>query len=326
MRIASGILLVAFSAYAQFRSTAPLVVAPTSVTDTKGRFVDGLTEKDLVLYDNNVIQPLQLEYSPYPISLVVAVESNLNSEPVMHKLDGSGILFSQLLAADQGETALISFCDAVELHSGFTSNPDRLTRALKGLRVEGDGAAILDGVTYALKMLAGRKPERRHIVFVIGEKRDRSSKAKLPEVMAEIQRQNAAIYWLTYSTLLTPFTEEPKRTKTNDRTNGTALPPDVFPLDPLSSIIVGIKELAHLTTPDLSDLFTKATGGRTMSFLKKNGLEDEIQAIANEIHRQYILTFQPRHSEPGQFHSLRVEVKDRPDLKAATRAGYWAVE
>jgi len=29
----------------------PLVVAPTTVTDSKGRYVDGLTLEDLFLYD-----------------------------------------------------------------------------------------------------------------------------------------------------------------------------------------------------------------------------------------------------------------------------------
>ena len=75
--------MFAWAASAQFRSTVPLVVAPITVTDAKGRYIDGLTGQDLLLYDNNVPQPIHLEYTAYPISLVVAVETNSNSEHVL---------------------------------------------------------------------------------------------------------------------------------------------------------------------------------------------------------------------------------------------------
>ena len=43
MRIAAAIIVLACAGWAQFKSTVPLVVAPTTVTDSKGRYVDGLT-------------------------------------------------------------------------------------------------------------------------------------------------------------------------------------------------------------------------------------------------------------------------------------------
>ena len=42
MRIAVAIVMLAGTGRAQFKSTVPLVVAPTTVTDSKGRYVDGL--------------------------------------------------------------------------------------------------------------------------------------------------------------------------------------------------------------------------------------------------------------------------------------------
>ena len=45
---------------------------------------------------------------------------------------------------------------------------------------------------------------------MIAERRDRSSKAKLPEAMERMKRQNAAVYWLTFSPFLEPFTVRPK--------------------------------------------------------------------------------------------------------------------
>jgi hypothetical protein len=84
--------------------------------------------------------------------------------------------------------------------------------------------------------------------------------------------------------------------------------------------------LARLRQPDLSSLFTTITGGRTLSFLKKNALEQAIQLVGKEVHRQYILSFEPKGGEPGQFHAIRVAVKDRPELQVKTRQGYWALQ
>jgi len=337
MRAAAAILMLACTAPAQFKSTVPLVVAPTTVTDSKGHYVDGLAPEDLALYDNNVLQSIQMDWMLYPISLVVAVQTSENSGAVIDKLGGSGILFTQLLAADAGETAVISFSDSVKVHQDFTKDPDSVIHALRMLRKEGGNAKMLDAIQQALRILEARPAGRRRIILMIAEKRDRRSTAKLPEVMEQVQRLNATIYWLTYSPFLEPYTVRPKtkedlkpeaeRIKVAQcamcpRPDDTPVPPDLGP----GGMIYGLGELVRLSKPDLSRLFTDTTGGRTLGFLKKNALEHTIQLVAEEVHRQYILSFQPKATEPGQFHTLRVVVKQRPELQVRTRQGYWALQ
>src|ERR1700722_19723881 len=186
MRVAAAIVMLTCTGWAQFKSTAPLVVAPTTVTDSKGHYVDGLSPTDLILYDNNVPQKIQLDWMTYPIDLVVAVQTSANSGAVIDKLGGSGILFTQLLAADAGETAVISFADEVKVQQDFTSNPDSVIHSLRMLRMEGDKAHMLDAMRQALLMLEHRPPGRRRIILMIAERRDRSSEAKLPEVMEQV--------------------------------------------------------------------------------------------------------------------------------------------
>jgi VWFA-related protein len=336
MRLAAALIVIAGSCCAQFKSTVPLVVAPTTVTDSKGQFIDGLTTDDLILYDNNVPQKIQMDWTAYPIDLVVAVQTSANSGAVIDKLGGSGILFSQLLAADAGETAVISFSDEVRVHQDFTGNPDPVSHSLRMLRMEGDNAHILDALHQALQMLAKRPSGRRRIVLMIAERRDRGSAAKLPAVMEEVERTNAAVYWLTYSPLLEPFTVKPKtaedlkpideRIKVQQcalcpAPDDTAVPPDVGP----GGYMYAIGELIRLRKPDLSHLFTRITGGRELSFLKKGALENAIQLVSEEVHRQYILSFTPRGGAPGTFHTLRVDVRDQAHLRIRTRDGYWTL-
>ena len=337
MRLAAAIILLACTGRAQFKSTVPLVVAPTTVKDSKGHYVDGLTPQDLILYDNNVPQTIQMDWMTYPIDLVVAVQTGANSGAVIDKLGGTGILFTQLLAADAGETAGISFSDQVNVHQDFTGNPDSVSHALRMLRIEGGGAHILDALRQALLMLEQRPPRRRRIILVIAEKRDRSSQAKLPEVMERVERINAAVYWLTYSPLLEPFTVKPKtaedlkpeaeRIKTRKcalcaSPDATPAPADLGP----GGYVYAIGELFRLHKPDLSSLFTRTTGGLTLNFLKKNALEQAIQLVGEEVHRQYILSFEPKRSAPGTFHAIRVGVRNQPELQAKTREGYWALQ
>jgi VWFA-related protein len=336
MRIAVAIVMLAGTGRAQFKSTVPLVVAPTTVTDSKGRYVDGLAAEDLMLYDNNVPQTVQMDWMTYPIDLVVAVQTSANSGAVIDKLGGSGILFAQLLAAEAGQTAVISFSDEVRVHQEFTGSADSVIHALRMLRKEGGNARLLDGLKRALLMLEARPPGRRRIILMIAEKRDRSSEAKLAEVMERVQRQNAVIYWLTYSPFLEPFTVRPKTAedlkpeaeRIKMRQCAGCPPPDTTPVPPdlgPGNLLYGIGELFRMHKEDLSALFTNTTGGRTLAFLKKNALEHAIQLVGEEVHRQYILSFSPKGGEPGQFHAIRVWVRGRPELQAKTREGYWAL-
>jgi VWFA-related protein len=332
MRAVPLLLLFACAAWPQFRGTGQLVVAPTTVTDSKGRLVGGLDTSNLILYDNNVLRPIQADLAAYPISLVVVVESGENSKAVLDKLGGSGILFSQLIAADQGETALLSFSDRVTQLVDFSSDPDDLTQKLRHVPPDGHGDAALDALMMALDLLSHRPPGRRLVVLMIAESRDRSSQFKLPEVVRRVQQLNTAIYWLTYSTTWTRYTdrhvttygdiEDPKEKGKDKEKDETPIPTDPPPFD----LLAPFKELAHLTRPDMADLFTRLTGARQMAFLTKGALEAAIHDIGEEVHSQYILTFRPADGQPGMFHTIRVQVRDRPDFKVKTRDGYWAVQ
>jgi len=313
MRFAVAILLTACIARAQFRATSTLVLAPATVVDAAGQFVDGLEAKDLVLYDNNVKQTIQVDEFVYPVSLVVAVEASPNAQAVVDKLGGSGILLSQLLAGSGGETAVLTFSDTVRVRQEFTTDTDALEQTLRGLHTSYGNAAILDAVTESLRLLAERRPERRRVILLIAEQRDRASKRKFDEVLRAVQRQNVEIYWLVYSPSLTALTDRPKVV------DGQPVLYDSGAQNWLNII----PELSNQGKPAAAQELTKATGGRTVGFLKQDALEEAIQSVGAEVHRQYMVSFQPAPSAANRFHSIRIEVTGRPELKVRTRAGYW---
>src|SRR5215831_14678135 len=167
MRVLTMLVCLVTSALAQFKSTVPLVVAPTTVTDGKGNFIDGLTERELIVYDNGVAQKIQVETLMHPISLVVLIEANSASAAILDKLRRSGPLFADLLAGDAGETAIVAFAGEPKLVQDFTTDSRPLAHTLHNLRVQGDGCALLDGVRQGLQLLAAREPARRRVMLVV---------------------------------------------------------------------------------------------------------------------------------------------------------------
>jgi hypothetical protein len=116
--------------------------------------------------------------------------------------------------------------------------------------------------------------------------------------------------------------EDPKKKGVDKKRDASAIPVDSPPFNFLGPFT----QLAHLTKPNVADLFTRLTGASSHGFLTKDALESAIHDIGEQIHRQYILTFPPAPGRAGTFHTIRIDVKGRPDLKVKTREGYWAVE
>src|SRR5215472_3159877 len=128
MRIPPLLILWAAVACAQFRSTVPLVVSPLTVTDARGEMVNGLTAADLVIYDNSVPQKVQLQVEEERVSLAVLIQVSPNAAAVLDKLGGSANLLTDLLAAYQGETAILTFSDTVDLAQDFTPDSAKLKK------------------------------------------------------------------------------------------------------------------------------------------------------------------------------------------------------
>jgi VWFA-related protein len=258
-----------------------------------------------------------------PLSLIVALQTSANSAAVMDKLGGLGVLFTHVLAGDHGETALVTFSEQARLRQEFTTNPDRLAAVLRNMKVQGTGVATLDAVEEALRLFAKRPGVNRRVLLVIAEKHDRSSKLTLPAILQAALRQNVLVYWVTYSPFLTALTAKQKTVKSLDpKKDGEPIPYDPAP----GSLLSVFSEARHGLKGDAAAELTSATGGRALSFMRKDSLEEAVQAIGAEVHRQYLVTFQPPKSEPGLYHAIRIEVKNRPELAVRTRAGYWSAQ
>ena len=79
----------------QIITTTSVVIAPTTVRDRNGDFVDGLQLQDFELYDNNKLQKITADVRDEPLSLVVAVQRSSNLTEILPKIQSIGSMLER---------------------------------------------------------------------------------------------------------------------------------------------------------------------------------------------------------------------------------------
>jgi len=296
------------------RTEVPLVMAPVTVTDAKGRYIDGLAAGDFVLTDNQTPRPFQLDTSDatlIPISIVVIVQINNYAGAVVAKLHKVGSLIQPLITGERGDAAVVAFDEKVWTVQEFSSDPSQVEHALQQIQPSADTQAhMVDAVSDAVHRLSQLPTSRRKVILLISEAKDRGSKGKLADVLQAAQRENITIYSASYSAYTTAFTAKPED-----------LPPPEG-----GNLLTIFTELGRMGKASAAETFARYTGGRHFFFTKQSSLEKAIADVGAELHSQYLLSFTPAKSEEAGYHSIEVKLRDRPDAKVRTRPGYWAAE
>ncbi len=293
------------------RATAPLVVMPTSVTDKHGAAISGLTASDFILLDDDKPKAVNIDVVDSglaPIGLVVLIQTSETSSSALAKIRKMGALLSQSVLGENGEMAVLTFGDQVEVVQDFTRDADQISSAFKGLKTDtGMGGRMLDAVSQSLRMLSDRPGSRRSNILIIGESRDRGSETKLEALRQKIQSTGVTIYGLRYSAYWTAFTTKPE---------------DYQPSG--GDLLTGIGEVARLGKQNTMDALTSLTGGLAAGFETKSKLEKDLMQLSRDIHGRYLVSFVP--AEPGArtFHSVSIRIRNYPDTVVRTRPGYWA--
>jgi VWFA-related protein len=297
------------------RANVPLVLAPVTVTDKKGNFIDGLSVDDFRLTDDGVAQKIRMDTSDTvlaPVSLLVLIQASGISAPALARIERVGGLIKPLVIGQRGQAAVIEFDDEIRVRAEFTSESDLISAAFQRTRSRSIRTArLIDAVAEGVKMLDTRSPNNRRVMLILSESRDRGSKAKLNEVIELAQRAGVVVYAATYSVQGSTFLSSPS--------NSPSMPGGDGNLD----ILGGALELARIGKANVADALARTTGGRHLAFLTLESLENVISRAGEEIHSQYLLSFTPTPSTKDGFHQIQVAIPSRPDAVVRVRLGYW---
>jgi VWFA-related protein len=319
------------------RATVNVVLVPTTVTDKKGKTINGLQPQDFVLYDNDKLQEINRDVAFLPLSMVICIQRSWNVDAVLPKIRKTGNIIRDLLVGQDGEVAIMGFDHRVELLQDFTSDADLIDAAIEKLKPGSQSDRLNDAIQSATRLLR-HKRDRRKVILLISETMDRGSEAKVKEVATELQMFNVDVFTLNISRIVTRLTEKPAyprstpfpaatqpragpgpQTPTTVAQN-TAAPGYGADFIPVIEEIFTATKAIFVSNP--AEVYTKFTGGRERSFITQADLEGALTDIGGELRSQYLLSYSPNNKIEGGFHKIRVDV-NRPTLKVRTRPGYW---
>src|SRR5258705_9857243 len=116
-----------------FRGGVEVVQAPVLVFDRDGNYVDGLQPHQFHLFDNGKEQNINVDVTYQPISLVIVLQANAHVEGILPQVKKIGGRVAPLLIGEQGEAAIIAFDSRIRTLQDFTSDSDKITKAVKDL-------------------------------------------------------------------------------------------------------------------------------------------------------------------------------------------------
>lgn len=275
-----------------------------TVTDSRGRFVSGLSRKDFRIFDNGVEQPIA-DFLPVeePAQFLLLIESG----PSVFLFAGSHILAADALltsVAPDDWVAIATYSRGPNLILNFTADKSAARLALRSIDFhsgfgELDLFSSLSSAIDELAPLPGKKT-----IVLLSTGLDTSSGVQWETLLPKLQISDVRIIAISLSgAIQTP----------NKRKKPTADETQIDRDELKKGFMEGDASLRQISS---------ATGGRV--FFARNAKEfaRAYTEIADLLGHEYSLAFVPTAVD-GTVHVLRVEV-GRPGVRVDHRPAYLA--
>ena len=322
---------------ATFNIQTRFVITPVTVTNHNDNIVKNLTAKDFRLRDNNELQQITEDIAFHPLSMVIVVQASSGVEkmlPAVQKV--ASVIHAQILG-DDGEAAVLQFDSRIATLADFTSDPDKLSLALKKLKAGSSTSRLNDAALEGIDLLRKLPSSRRKVLLLISEPGDNSSELSPREVLSAAELANVVIYSIDISRFTAQRKLPPPANRSvldNRPPGGVYLPagnvetPTIQSQNEMGNWMPLIKDIYDaakgLIVANPLAIYTTYTGGRQYGFKTQKDLERSLSQLGEELHSQYLLTYRPTNPDEAGYHNIVVEVLN-PDLKIRARNGYyWA--
>lgn len=321
---------------ARFVAYTRHVIAPTTVTDRDGRYVNGIQAHEFKLVDRGKIQKITVESATQPLSLVVCVQANNTVETVLPNIKKIGPLLEGTILGEQGQAAIIAFDHRVRVMQEWTRDGDAITKALNKVNAGSTTSAMTDAVIQAARLLKNRPANHRKVILLIAETRDKGSEGRTRQALLDLQFGNIVLYSLNINRLVTSLMtkQPPPRPPAVPASAGHTAPGGLMTPESMNAysghyngnvlplVVEVFRQAKSIFIDNQLEAYTKVTGGVERSFLSYKDLERVVMDIGEELQSQYMISYSPSNTEEGGFHEIDVEVL-RNGLKVRTRPGYW---
>ena len=322
----------------RFRTGVELINVTATVSDANGRFVSGLHKEDFRLFEDGEEQQIthfNSERVPVSLGLVIDTSGSMEGEKWMNARQALNRFLFELLDRDD-EIFLSRFDNVPELVEGWTSDRERIASGLARIRPRG-ATSLYDAVADAIP-LAQRGRHRKKAIVIVSDGNDTNSRTGIRELRSMIRESEVLVYAIGIdSQAMTTFGSGGRQPP------GPRMPiPLPFPMPgrrapsspprmPPSGPPVGTGGSSSRTMMDdrlnvtaLRDI-TDDSGGRTEIVRYGRDVEPATTSVADELSKQYYLGYPSPRKRDGQWHTIRVDVKQGTYLVRARR-GYMATQ
>ena len=267
-----------------------------TVQDSKGRYVNNLTEKDFTIFENNKKKPITYFLHDFgaPLSLTVLLDVS-GSMALEGKLDECKAALRNLatrLLRPRDEIALLLFADGqVEVAAKHATDKSEFLKVLDKTEAYGQ-TALNDAVGVSPEFATRAKNEKRALLLITdGIENDSQS---TPEQALEIARRvDVPIYTIGYKI-------------------------------PRNEQLASHKRSTGLTSAGIIETLTKfsqATGGKAWFLNEPTDLANVVREIKNEQAHQYIIGYTSYQDTSDLYRWIRVTTPNYKH-KIRTRQGY----
>lgn len=257
----------------------------TTVVDSKGKAVEGLTAKDFTVLENGAPQEVRrfemVRDRPIYAGILLDTSASMgeNRNERLDEAVKSALRFFETVVQPKDRAAVFTFNDTPTLAVRFTNQMDVLTNGLNGLTAEGN-TALYDSLIHALHYFGGIKAKKAIILLSDGQ--DSASHYSYATALDYARRSGVAIY-----------------------TVGIDMPQKEI------DVRAKLQKLAD------------ETGGRSFFIAAASELERVFSIVEEELRSQYLLAYQsPNQNKDDKFRPVEVKVS-RPGLEAKTIRGYY---
>ena len=285
-----------------FKSGARTVAVYATVTDREGRLVPDLTREDFEVYDNGKPQPTTIFSSEtQPITVVMMLDRSGSMQGNFRLLEAAGQAFVRRMGP--GDKARIgSFAARIQVDpEDFTSNQDELTRILRTELQEEGPTPLWNAVNVGITSLLRQDGRRVVLVFTDGVDNPGNFKlnnSSVMDVMERAQQEDVMVYAIGLASSAPP--QMPQR-----GFGGFG----------------GRRGMREGPDPGLPTI-AEETGGGYFELTKVGDLSSTFARVAEELHRQYVIGFEPTRLD-DKVHKLELKIK-KPGMKARARKSYRA--
>lgn len=331
-----------------FHAGTTLVLVPALVRTKKGEPVFSLTANDFLLTDDDAPQTLALEQDTdsEPLALVVAVETGGAGAHHLNDYRNLGSTIEALVGNVPHRVALVVFDSEPRLLEDFTPDLTATAAGLHDLESGDSGAAILDGLKFSVEQLQKQPPEYRRAILLLSETVDHGSHMALEDAVRSVSDTNTVIYSFAFSSTKAIVQAGQKKfpPHQNPAPPGGCLAqdPNEDPSEaqgkfektydcigllapPLRVAKVAALLAVSAMRQNAAETVAHLTGGEYYSFKDRRSLQKDMLTVSNHVPNRYVLSFRPEAPHPG-LHTLKLQLKDYPNLEITARRNYWAQE